>query len=287
MYEQFYGLDSRPFDLSPNPRYFVLTDVHREALSNLEYAIASRTGVTLLIGEAGTGKTTVIRTAIEKQPARIHCVHLHNPALSRAEFVTMLAAQFSLSEHARNSKTDLLIMAGQPELATRLSEHSLRQLKQRIALRCELRPLSVSESGAYIAKRIAAAGGVPAQVFTREAVVLLHEYSRGIPRTLNVLADNALLGGFATGQRRVTRQLVLDACADFDIASPQPVRRPAPRDEPAIMRTPGPSAALPTSERRSVDSARPAGPGAPRKRGEQGTTANGSATPQSVLGLRS
>ena len=91
-----------------------------------------------------------------------------------------------------------LVIAGQPELATRLSEQSLRQLKQRIALRCELRPLTLRESGVYISSRIAAAGGVPAEMFTREAVTLIHEYSRGIPRTINVIADNALLGGFAT-----------------------------------------------------------------------------------------
>src|SRR5436190_20064990 len=109
MYEEFYGLDSRPFDLTPDPRYLVLTSVHREALSNLEYAIGSRKGVTLLLGDAGTGKTTIIRAAISRQPARSHCVHLHNPALTRAEFVQMLAAQFSLSDRARTSKADMLL----------------------------------------------------------------------------------------------------------------------------------------------------------------------------------
>ena len=183
----------------------------------------------------------------------------------------MLAAQFSLSEHARTSKTDLLleleqlfrqrheagertvlivdeaqslpsvlleeirllsnietndekllsiVIAGQPELAARLNDQSLRQLKQRIALRCELRPLLVRESAVYIASRIAAAGGVPAEMFTREAVMLIHEFSRGIPRTINVIADNALLGGFAKGQRLVTRELVREVCRDFDIAPP-------------------------------------------------------------------
>jgi type II secretory pathway predicted ATPase ExeA len=109
MYEHFYGLSARPFDLTPNPRYLVLTSEHREALSNLEYAIASRTGLTLLLGEAGTGKTTIIRAAIERQTTPTHCVHLHNPALTRVEFVQILAAQFSLSAHARTSKADLLL----------------------------------------------------------------------------------------------------------------------------------------------------------------------------------
>ena len=109
MYEQFFGLRERPFDLTPNPRYLVLTESHREALSNLEYGIASRKGITLLVGEAGSGKTTVIRAAIAKQPAPVHTVHLHNPTLSRQEFGQMLAIRFGLSEKAARSKTSMLI----------------------------------------------------------------------------------------------------------------------------------------------------------------------------------
>jgi len=268
MYEDFFGFSKRPFDLTPNPKFLVLTDSHREALSNLEYGIASNKGVTLLLGEAGSGKTTVIRAALERQPQRVHCVHLHNPTLTREEFVHMLAARFELSDEARRSKAtflleleallkvrcergeatvlvideaqslppDLLeeirllanietndvklvtvIIAGQPELVDHLNNQSLRQLKQRIALRCELRPLTLQETAVYIAGRIRAAGGVDARVFTREAVELIHERSRGIPRTISVIADNALLGGFAAGQRPVNSQVVRDVCRDFDI----------------------------------------------------------------------
>src|SRR5579863_4723578 len=109
MYEQFFGFRERPFDLTPDPRYVVLTESHREALSNLEYGIASRKGITLLIGEAGSGKTTVIRTAIDRQPVRVHCVHLHNPTLSRAEFAEMLAIQYGLSDRAGASKARMLL----------------------------------------------------------------------------------------------------------------------------------------------------------------------------------
>jgi general secretion pathway protein A len=269
MYESFFGFSERPFDLTPNPKYLVLTDAHREALSNLEYAIASRKGVTLLLGDAGTGKTTVIRTALERQPEQVHCVQLQNPALSRTEFVEMLATRFGLSESARASKTTLLleleallaarrergessvlvideaqslplelleeirllanietphekllsvILAGQPELADRLNQRSLRQLKQRVALRCELRPLTLLESCAYIAGRIRAAGGVGAQTFTREAVILMHERAKGIPRTLSVIADNALLVGYAVQRRPVSTQLVLEVCQDLDLS---------------------------------------------------------------------
>ena len=109
MYEEHFGLSARPFDLTSDPRFWVFTTVHQEALSNLQYGIASAKVVTLLVGEAGTGKTTILRAAIDKQPIHTHAVHLENPALTRAEFVQMIAAKFALSDHARKSKTDLLL----------------------------------------------------------------------------------------------------------------------------------------------------------------------------------
>jgi len=268
MYEQFFDLRERPFDLTPSPRFLVLTDSHREALSNLEYGIASRKGITLLLGEAGAGKTTLIRTAIERQSAQVHCVHLSNPTLTRDEFFEMLAAKFDLTGPASTSKASLLvelesvlierrgrgestvlivdeaqslspelleeirllanietndeklmslILAGQPELGLRLNTPALRQLKQRIALRCELKPLALAETAAYLVGRIRAAGGRGAQVFTREAVALIHERSLGLPRTINVIADNALVSGFALGTRPVGRQVVREVCRDFDL----------------------------------------------------------------------
>ena len=112
-----------------------------------------------------------------------------------------------------------VIMAGQPEVTTLLNDPGLRQLKQRIALRCELRPLTLQETAGYLAGRIRAAGGVGAQVFTREAVTLIHERSQGIPRTISVIADNALLTGFAVGQRPVNSATVREVCRDFDLGS--------------------------------------------------------------------
>jgi type II secretory pathway predicted ATPase ExeA len=326
MYESFFGLTERPFDLSPNPRYLVMTEAHREALSNLDYAVASRKGVTLLLGEAGTGKTTVIRAALERQPEQTHCVHLQNPALNRSEFVEMLATRFGLTQHATASKAALLleleallasrrdrdestvliideaqslpldlleeirllanietnhdklvsvILAGQPELADRLNERSLRQLKQRIALRCELRALTLRESSAYIAGRIRAAGGSGAQTFTREAVMLMHERAAGIPRTLNVIADNALLTGFAVSQRPVTAKLVLEVCRDLDLTGeavpvamtpaidPSPPALPAPIESGRLITF----ASAPPATREAADAeAQAATNGAPARR---------------------
>jgi general secretion pathway protein A len=319
MYESFYGFLEWPFDLTPNPRYMVMTSVHREALSTLQYGISANKGIALLVGEAGTGKTSVIRTALSQQPARVHCVHLHNPALTRAEFVEMLAARFGLSERAHQSKTVLLleleqllrdryaagettvlvvdeaqslpldlleevrllaniesdahkllavIIAGQPELAQRLNEASLRQLKQRVALRCELRPLTLAETAAYLAGRIRAAGGVGAQVFTREAVGLIHEHARGIPRTISVIAYNALLSGFATGERPVSSATVREVCRDFDLQAP--TRDAAPVAAPpaesggsllALQPAPPVPATIAAEPAPGATAAEPAGPG--------------------------
>jgi type II secretory pathway predicted ATPase ExeA len=129
-----------------------------------------------------------------------------------------------------------LVLAGQPELATRLNEPGLRQFKQRVAVRCELRPLDLPDTAAYIASRIRTAGGDPAQIFTREAVTLIHEYSHGVPRTISVMCDNALVSGFALDQRRIDGKIVREVCRDFDLhpatAKPQPATAPLALVEP-------------------------------------------------------
>lgn len=277
MYERFFGFRERPFDLTPNPRFLVMTEGHREALSNLEYAIASRKGITVLLGDAGCGKTTIVRTAIDRQPSQVHCVHVTNPALTREEFVETLAAQFGLSDEARVSKatllreleellrrrraenettvlvideaqslsTDLLeeirllanietsdekllslILAGQPELSEQLNQPSLRQFKQRIALRCDLNPLTPQETLGYLAGRIRAAGGVASRVFSREAATLLHTHSGGVPRVINVLADNSLLAAFGRQSKQVTSALVAEVAEDFNLSRTAPATAP-------------------------------------------------------------
>jgi general secretion pathway protein A len=243
MYEQFYNLRERPFDLTPNPRYLLLTSKHREALGNLEYGIAARKGVTVLTGDAGTGKTTLIRTAFARAESRqqqgiTRWVHLKNPSLRPSDFYEFLAARLRLSSSAdskarlldeleeirllANIETDVdkllpVVLVGQPELAERLNDPRLRQLKQRVALRCTLSPLSLKETASYIAGRIEIAGGNPGLVFTREAVAAVYERSLGVPRTISVICDNALLTAFAEEQRPVRRDTVETVCRDFDL----------------------------------------------------------------------
>jgi general secretion pathway protein A len=261
MYEHYYGLSERPFDLSPNPRFLCFTSQHREALAHLEYGLSGRPGITVLVGEAGTGKTTLIRKALQAVKGDSVVVHLSNPALTRAEFYEFLVSGFGFSRVAKDSKIrflreldDLLnderrprlalvvdeaqsvpyelleeirlltnaeghngrsiavALVGQPELARRLEEGRLRQLKQRVALRCELTPLTLRDTAAYISARVKTAGGIATRLFTRDAVIAIHQHSKGIPRVISVICDNALVSGFAADQRPVGASIIDEVC---------------------------------------------------------------------------
>jgi general secretion pathway protein A len=114
-----------------------------------------------------------------------------------------------------------IVLAGQPQLAERLNDPDLKQLKQRVALRCDLQPLTLPETIAYIARRVRIAGGESSQLFTREALELIHECSKGIPRTIGVVCDNSLVSGFASSQRPVGWEIVHEVCVDFDLDPPE------------------------------------------------------------------
>ena len=107
----------------------------------------------------------------------------------------------------------------------RLNEWRFRQFKQRVALRCALAPLTLEQSAAYIAGRIRLAGGDPGRLFSREAVIAVHDRARGIPRTINVICENALLSAFASRQATVCAELAQEVSRDFDLdaAAPEPV----------------------------------------------------------------
>jgi hypothetical protein len=146
------------------------------------------------------------------------------------------------------SKLLNIVLSGQPELADRLNEPSLRQLKQRVALRCELRPLTLDEAAAYISGRLRIAGGAPEQIFTAQAVRAIHKASAGIPRSINVLCDNALVSGFAAQVKPINVALVSDVCRDFDLDPSRHHGHPVSTSAPAETTKSAPAgpAAAPT-----------------------------------------
>ena len=88
MYEQFYNVRTNPFALTPDPEYLFLSDEQREAIASLMYAVLARRGFSVLIGDAGTGKTTLLRALMRSVPeSRAVFSVVVNPTLSPAEFL--------------------------------------------------------------------------------------------------------------------------------------------------------------------------------------------------------
>ena len=111
-----------------------------------------------------------------------------------------------------------VVLTGQPELRDVLNDPALRQLKQRVALRCEIRPLpSVEETEKYIKSRLLTAGAKRTDLFKPAAIDFIFRCSEGIPRQINNLCDNALLAGFAAGEPHITRDLAEEVADTFDM----------------------------------------------------------------------
>ncbi|MGO9304568.1 MAG: ExeA family protein [Candidatus Korobacteraceae bacterium] len=134
-----------------------------------------------------------------------------------------LLEEIRLLTNLETSQQKLLqiVLMGQPELEIVLDSPELRQLKQRVALRCQLQPLDESQTHAYVLSRLERAGATPEPpVFSEEALAKIFEYSRGIPRIINTLCENSLVNAFSCEQRSVTAEMITDVAADFRLISP-------------------------------------------------------------------
>ena len=120
----------------------------------------------------------------------------------------------------RQGKLLQIILAGQPELDRKLDAPNLRQLKQRIVLRCSLNPLTPEESAAYIETRLARAGMPNQDVFPPEVLEEVYKRARGIPRLINLLGDNLLVTTFAMEQRMASIAMLDEVCQDLRLEWP-------------------------------------------------------------------
>jgi general secretion pathway protein A len=120
----------------------------------------------------------------------------------------------------RRGKMLQIILAGQPELDTKLEQPEYRQLKQRIALRCHLRPFTEIETTQYIASRLARAGMKEQTVFPPEVLAEIHRRTQGIPRIINSVCDNLLLTSFAMASKTATLDMVEEVSRDLHLDYP-------------------------------------------------------------------
>ncbi|WP_373500727.1 ExeA family protein [Desulfococcus sp.] len=265
MYTHFYGLTEKPFDVTSNPKYLFLPTSHREALAALVYGIQERRGIMVIVGEVGTGKTTLLRAAMEQLEETTRFAHIFYTNTDFPEQLKMVAEELKISSPAmrvseaklfsrlkefaefqakknqnvailideaqnldfqtlenyrllsniesKSGKLVQIVFSGQPELETKLKDHRLRQLEQRISLRRYLAPLTREETRGYIAHRLEIAGGEG--IFSDECLELIWEYSGGIPRKINMLCDNALLIGYGLEQKKITAEIIREARDDL------------------------------------------------------------------------
>lgn len=130
-----------------------------------------------------------------------------------------LLEEIRLLTNLETSQQKLLqiVLVGQPELDQKLDSPHLRQLKQRVGLRCRLEPLSLDELRGYIHRRLELAGANShgATIFADGAIESVHRFSRGIPRLINTLCENALVSGYARQSSQVTPEIVQEVATDF------------------------------------------------------------------------
>jgi putative secretion ATPase (PEP-CTERM system associated) len=266
MYEDFFHLNQKPFDLLPNPDFLYMSKSHKRALSYLDYGIRERVGFILLTGEVGSGKTTIIRNLIKKHHNNVIISKIFNTKVDSEQLIAMINDDFGLPvqnkdkitmlrdlnsflidhfvkgnqpvliiDEAQNLEHDLLeeirmlsnletdnakllqiILVGQPELRKTLASSTLVQLRQRISINCNIEPLSRVETGNYILHRLEMAGDRNAVQFSEETINIIHTYSRGIPRLINIICDFILLAAFAEGTTKIEVGLVQDIIGDLD-----------------------------------------------------------------------
>ena len=285
MYEAFFSLDDAPFVLTPDPRFLLRSKGHHEILSSLLYGVTSQKGLMALIGDVGTGKTTLCRALLRELPPDVQSALVLNPHLSDIELIGTILDDLgierrgatkgelmtTLNQHllaageagktvvvvldeAQQMSVEALeqirilstletatrkllqiVLVGQPELEDKLRRHELRQLDQRIGIRCYLTPLGKKETARYVEHRLRVAGLPGALPFSRAALVGVHRWSGGVPRVINLLCDRALMAAFSARAREVTPALVRTAARNLEGRSGRRRRSYAP-EWPALRR---------------------------------------------------
>jgi putative secretion ATPase (PEP-CTERM system associated) len=107
MYESYYGLNSKPFQLTPDPEFFFASKLHKRAMSYLQYGLSQAEGFIVITGDIGTGKTTIANSLLNEIEEDIYAAQIVTPKLSPDELVKMVASKFNLPAEGR-SKSDLL-----------------------------------------------------------------------------------------------------------------------------------------------------------------------------------
>jgi len=275
MYLRHFGLASQPFALTPDPARLYASHCHSEALAALQVGLLERRGFIVMIGEVGTGKTTLLYRLLTDLGPDVHTAFVANTMRSYESILRSILEDLRVDyddadEHSLltslnafllgcyekgqvvavvideaqdlsdeafeqlrllsnfetyDQKLLQVILVGQPELDEKLSRPGLRQVAERVAVRCNLGRLDKRASRAYIEHRLQTGGG-SAELFTPAALRLAVRRSDGIPRRMNIACHNALLLAFARDVPRVDLPVMRAALSDLGVSRSQqaPVR---------------------------------------------------------------
>jgi len=122
-----------------------------------------------------------------------------------------------------------IVLSGQPELEEKLKLPQLRQLRQRITLRCKTSLLTREQTHEYIAERLRIAGANGEPIFNPETMDLVHTYAHGIPRVVNLLCEHALINAYVEQQRHVQPAIVEEVAREFELDEIEPISPPSSR----------------------------------------------------------
>src|SRR5213080_4289310 len=279
MYKRFFGLKENPFNVNPDPRYLFLTKQTEETLSGLMYGIQTRKGIMTLVGEVGTGKTTLVNRLLDwLHQHGTKTAFLFNSRINSTQFFDFTLAEFEircesssksqqlmklnegLVERFRGGETAVLIideaqnltfpvleeirlltnletstekllqivLSGQPELDEKLNLPQLRQLRQRVMIRCKTSHLTKEETHDYMHERLKIAGADPGSqpIFSPTAMDTVHLYSLGVPRVVNLLCEHALINAYVEQQRPIQPKIVEDVAREFRLDVVEPTATP-------------------------------------------------------------
>ncbi len=121
-----------------------------------------------------------------------------------------------------------IVLSGQPELEEKLNLPQLRQLRQRIMLRCKTSPLTKEQTRDYVLERLKIGGAAPSDqpIFSPATMETIHLYSMGIPRVVNLLCEHALINAYVEEQRPVQQKIIEDVAREFKLDEVEPIASP-------------------------------------------------------------